>query len=94
MLEKQNAECVGNYIVTPLTKSTNAGVAASVSIRRGMYDRIFRFVPHFACDAQAVQYALAQGRSMVLQGQLGRLPISSPWLALCGRPFTSKERHL
>ncbi|BCN38107.1 hypothetical protein ALDI51_14260 [Alicycliphilus denitrificans] len=71
MLEKQNAECVGNYIVTPLTKSTNAGVAASVSIRRGMYDRIFRFVPHFACDAQAVQYALAQGRSMVLQGQLG-----------------------
>jgi hypothetical protein len=71
MLEKQNTERVGEYIVTPFTKSTVAGVAASVSIRRGMYDRIFRFVPRFACDVQALQYALAQGRSMVQLNQLG-----------------------
>lgn len=71
MLEKQNAERVGNYVVTPLTKTTNVGVTASVSIRRGMYDRIFRFLPSFPCDAQAVQYALAQGRRMVLHNQLG-----------------------
>ncbi|WP_376738310.1 hypothetical protein [Diaphorobacter nitroreducens] len=71
MLEKQNAERVGNYVVTPLTKTTNVGVTASVSIRRGMYDRIFRFLPSFPCDTQAVQYALAQGRRMVLHNQLG-----------------------
>ena len=71
MLEKQNAERVGNYVVTPLTKTTNVGVTASVSIRRGMYDRIFRFLPSFPCDAQAVQYAMAQGRRMVLHNQLG-----------------------
>lgn len=71
MLEKQNAERVGNYVVTPLTKTTDVGVTASVSIRRGVYDRIFRFIPCFPCDAQAAQYALAQGRSMVLQNQLG-----------------------
>jgi hypothetical protein len=35
-----------------------------------VYDRIFRFIPAFACHAQAAQYALAQGRSMVLQNQL------------------------
>ena len=70
MLEKQNAERVGNYVVTPLTRTTDAGVTASVSIRRGVYDRIFRFIPAFACHAQAAQYALAQGRSMVLQNQL------------------------
>lgn len=71
MLEKQYTERVGEYIVTPLTKLTDAGIAASVSIRRGMYDRIFRFVPRFTCDIQAVQYALAQGRSMVQLNQLG-----------------------
>jgi len=71
MLEKQYTERVGEYIVTPLTKLTDAGIAASVSIRRGMYERIFRFVPRFTCDIQAIQYALAQGRSMVQLNQLG-----------------------
>lgn len=71
MLEKQNAERVGDYVVTPLTKLTDVGVTASVSIRRGIYDRIFRFVPRFTCNVQAAQYALAQGRLMVLQNQLG-----------------------
>lgn len=72
MLKKQNAERVGNYVVTPLTKSSDSGLfAASVSIRRGVYDRIVRFIPRFACDIQATQYALAEGRSMVLQNRLG-----------------------
>ncbi|HCL87273.1 hypothetical protein [Pulveribacter sp.] len=72
MPDTRNAERVGNYVVTALTQPTDAGTfAASVSIRRGMHDRIFRFIPRFACDAQAVRYALTQGRSMVLLGQLG-----------------------
>ncbi|MFT3815349.1 MAG: hypothetical protein QM740_18570 [Acidovorax sp.] len=72
MPQKQNAERVGNYVVTPLTKSAEHGLfAASVSIRRGMYDRIFQFIPSFACDMQAAQYALAEGRNMVLRNQLG-----------------------
>lgn len=71
MQDKQHAERVGNYVVTPLTQTTDTGVTASVSIRRGMYDRIFRFIPSFPCNAQAAQYALLQGRSMVLHNQLG-----------------------
>lgn len=71
MSQVLTAERVGNYVVTPLTKSTDSGLfAAAVSIRRGMHDRIFRFIPHFASDARATQYALAEGRSMVLRNQL------------------------
>ncbi len=65
-----DAERVGNYLVTPHARVTDAGVTASVSIRRGMYDRVFRFIPRFASDTQAKQYALAQGRNMVLTHQL------------------------
>lgn len=58
-------------MVTPLTTVRAPGqVSASVSIRRGMYDRIFRFIPQFADEALARSYALAQGRSMVLNNQL------------------------
>jgi hypothetical protein len=71
MPEETNTERVGRYVVTPFAQSTEAGFCASVSIRRGCYDRVFRFIPRFACDRQALQYALTQGRSMVLQGQLG-----------------------
>jgi hypothetical protein len=71
MSAEKNTEQVGRYVVTPFAKSTEVGFCASVSIRRGNYDRIFRFLPRFACDSQAIQYALTQGRSMVLQGQLG-----------------------
>ncbi len=72
MTETQKTERVGNYVVTPLAQATDAGTfAASVSIRRGTYDRIFRFIPRFACNVQALHYALAQGRSMVLQARLG-----------------------
>jgi len=72
MHQEPNAERVGHYLVTPLTQSTDHGLfAAAVSIRRGVYDRIFKFIPRFASDVQATQYALAEGRSMVLQNQLG-----------------------
>ncbi len=72
MPDTSNTEQVGHYVVTPLTRTIDGGTfSASVSIRRGMHDRVFRFIPRFACDAQAVQYALTQGRSMVLLGQLG-----------------------
>lgn len=71
MHPKHNVERVGDYIVTPLTHSTEQGLfAASVSIRRGMYDRIFRFIPRFSCAAQALQYALVEGRSMALLNRL------------------------
>jgi hypothetical protein len=67
----QNTFTVGKFLVTPLTKITDSGdYAASVSIRRGMYDRIIRFIPRFQSDALAARYALRQGRSMVLQNQL------------------------
>ena len=67
----QNTFTVGKVLVTPLTKITDSGdYAASVSIRRGMYDRIIRFIPRFQSDAHAARYALRQGRSMVLQNQL------------------------
>ncbi|HQQ69427.1 MAG TPA: hypothetical protein PLL92_03815 [Alicycliphilus sp.] len=72
MPKKPNAERVGDYVVTPLAKFTEQGLfAASVSIRRGMHDRIFRFIPRFACATQAIQYALTEGRSMVLLNRLG-----------------------
>lgn len=67
----QNTFTVGKFLVTPLTKITDSGdYAASVSIRRGMYDRIIRFIPRFQTDALATRYARRQGRSMVLQNQL------------------------
>lgn len=58
-------------MVTPLIKSTDlVHFDASVSIRRGGYDRIFRFIPQFSSQILATQYALAEGRSMVLCKQL------------------------
>jgi hypothetical protein len=43
-------------------RAAESRFAASVSIRRGGYDRIFRFKPDFSCDGSARLYALAQGR--------------------------------
>jgi len=57
---------VGKYLVTPLSKITDTGdYAASVSIRRGMHDRIFRFIPRFDSHDGAVQYARDQGQILV-----------------------------
>jgi len=62
---------VGRYLVTPMTKLTETGqYAASVSIRRGMHDRVFRLIPRFDSAARAAVYALAQGRAFVLNNQL------------------------
>ncbi|RYF28588.1 MAG: hypothetical protein EOO33_00455 [Comamonadaceae bacterium] len=67
----QQVHQVGNYFVTPLTKVTDTGrYAASVSIRRGMHDRVFRFVPNFDSASLAALYALAQGRHFVHSNQL------------------------
>ena len=62
---------VGRYLVTPLAKATDCGqFLASVSIRRGMHDRVFRFVPLFDSAARAGMYALAQGRLFVQRNEL------------------------
>jgi hypothetical protein len=48
MLHKNTTEQIGRYVVTPLTQTDASGqFTAAVSIRRGTYDRIFRFIPHF-----------------------------------------------
>ena len=66
-----NAHEVGKYLVTPMTRLTDTGeYAASVSIRRGMHDRVFRLIPRFQSAAQAAGYALAQGHHLVLNNQL------------------------
>lgn len=70
-MQTPQAHQVGNYLVTPLTKITDTGrYAASVSVRRGMHDRVFRLVPHFDSAALAALYALAQGRLFVHSNQL------------------------
>lgn len=62
---------VGSYLVTPMTKRIEDGqYAASVSIRRGMHDRVFRLIPRFDSATRAMRYALSQGRQLVLNNQL------------------------
>ena len=69
--ESQNTERVGNYVVTSLVKSISSGeFLAAVSIRRGMYDRVFRFANCFPTSALAMQHALAEGKGMVLANEL------------------------
>ena len=53
---------VGKFLVSPLTRLTDGGdYAASVSIRSGMHDRVFRFVRRFATRDAARRYAIEQG---------------------------------
>src|ERR1700752_4413207 len=57
---------VGKYLVSPLTRLTDSGqYAASVSICRGMHDRVLRFLPRFATREAARCYAIEQGMSWV-----------------------------
>ena len=71
MLQKTIKEQVGNYVVTPLSHLDASGqFAASVSIRRGVYDRVFRFIPQFTSESLANSYALDQARTMVLANAL------------------------
>ncbi len=70
MLQQKIKKQVGNYVVTPLSHPAASGLfVASVSIRRGVYDRIFSFVPQFASEMLANRYALSQAHSMVRQNQ-------------------------
>ena len=63
---------VGKFLVTPLVKpSEGGGFAASVSIRRGTHDRVFRFVPRFASEALAARYAMRHGRNMARRSLQG-----------------------
>lgn len=70
----ENAFSVGKYLVSPLTRTTESGqYTASVSIRSGSgsgtSDRVYRFVPEFATREGALQYAVAEGHSWLLQRQ-------------------------
>ncbi|MGB3069886.1 MAG: hypothetical protein WBC18_15130 [Ottowia sp.] len=70
-MQTPQTHAVGKYHVTPMTKLIETGqYAASVSIRRGAHDRVFRLIPRFSNSAQAARYALAQGRHFVLNNQL------------------------
>lgn len=61
---------VGRYLITPLTRVTDQGdYAASVSLRRGSYDRVYRFIPRFANAEGALSFALAQARALLTQDQ-------------------------
>jgi len=62
---------VGKYLVSPLTRDTEAGAfTAAVSIRSGsgraMHDRVFRFTPLFPTRESARHYAAREGASWVL----------------------------
>ena len=71
MLQQKIKEQVGNYVVTPFSHLDASGqFAASVSIRRGVYDRVFRFIPQFTSESLANSYALDQARTMLLANAL------------------------
>lgn len=64
----EKAFSVGKYLVSPFTRSTDLGqYTASVSIRNGSHDRVFRFVPNFASREDALQYAIDEGHSWLQQ---------------------------
>ena len=63
---------VGKYLVSPLTKLTDAGTyAPSVSIRSGKgqatHDRVFRFDARFPTREGARRYAVRQGLGWLQQ---------------------------
>ena len=63
---------VGTYVVTPHISSDESGAyRASVSVRRGSHDRIFRFSDRFSSGLNAAVFAAQQGRQLVLGKQLG-----------------------
>ena len=71
MLQKNITEQIGRYVVTPLTQPISSGqFLAAVSIRRGAYDRVIRFIPQFSNESLASNYALTEGRNMVMSQSL------------------------
>ncbi len=62
----EKAFSVGKYLVSPLTRFNESGqYSASVSIRNGSHDRVFRFIPEFSTKEDAAQYAIAEGRRWI-----------------------------
>ena len=64
--KQEKTFAVGKYLVSPLTKLTDAGTyAASVSIRSGngpaTHDRVFRFDARFPTPEGAHRFALDHG---------------------------------
>lgn len=54
---------VGRFTVSPLSRLEAPGhYSSSVSIRRGMHDRIMRFVPKFDTREGALRYAIQEGQ--------------------------------
>ncbi len=67
MYSSNTHDRVGHYLVTPLVKDDGAGgFLASVSLRRGAHDRVYRFAQAFSSPARAVRYAIQQGRQLAL----------------------------
>ncbi len=65
---KENTLTVGKYLVSPLTRFDESGhYTASVSIRNGSHDRVFRFLPAFSTKEDAARYAIAEGRRWIQQ---------------------------
>ncbi len=65
---QEKVRSVGKYLVSPLTRLTESGqFTASVSIRNGSHDRVFRFIPEFSTKEAALQYAMAEGRRWIRQ---------------------------
>lgn len=59
---------VGKYLVSPLTQFNESGhYTASVSIRNGAHDRVFRFTPEFSTKEAATQYAIGEGHRWIQQ---------------------------
>ncbi len=61
-----HSQAIGRYLVSPHSRATDGGFAASVSIRSGhgsgTYTKVYRFLPRFPTAEDALRYALLQGR--------------------------------
>jgi hypothetical protein len=67
---KEQTVSEGRYLVSPLTRMTDAGAyVAAVSIRSGRgsgtQDRVFRFIPQFSTREGARRYAVEQGMNWI-----------------------------
>jgi hypothetical protein len=74
-LDSSHPFAVGNFRITPLSRSHDAGHHTAVlSIRRGegsqTNDRIYTFKPEFKCQDSALMYAAAQGRDWMINPSL------------------------
>lgn len=64
--ELQKTITIGKYAVTPLSHQTRGGdYCSSVSIRRGVYDRVYSFERRFGSRDRADEYALSQASAMM-----------------------------